>query len=399
MESLPYAIMKSRYLSFAILASVAMGVHVGGCGGNGTTSGAMSSGGHDAAGGGGSGAASGGSPGGSSGSTASDDSGDDSSSPSSGSSASSGGTSGGASGGADSSSGTGSGSSGSDASQGHIKNVFIILMENTNWSDIYQSAQAPYINSLLTNAEASYATQYFDNPAAVHPSEPNYIWLEAGSNLGDSSDDDPSASNEHNVTHLATLLDAKGVTWREYAEGITSNTCPVSSNGQYACKHVPFVFFQDVVGSPPSATSANCEPHMFAFSDLAGHLTSGNVAAYNFITPNLCDDMHGNTGCPITPETVQGDTWLQTNIPVIMASNAYKEGGAIFITWDESEGGEFPIGMIVLSPFAKGKGYNNSLKYYHSSTLRTMEEVFGVSPFLNDAANQLDLSDLFSAFP
>jgi hypothetical protein len=55
--------------------------------------------------------------------------------------------------------------------------------------------------------------------------------------------------------------------------------------------------------------------------------------------------------------------------------------------------------MILLSPFAKGKGYNNSLKYYHSSTLRTMEEVFGVSPFLNDAANQLDLSDLFSAFP
>jgi hypothetical protein len=379
--------MKSRYLSFAVLAAMAMGVDVGGCGGSGTSS-SMSSGGNDAAGGSGSGGASSGSPGGSSGSTAGD-SGDDSAAPS---------TSSGSSGGASSGS-SGSSSGGGDAGVGHIKNVFIILMENTNWSNIYQSTQAPYINSLLTNAQASYATQYFDNPAAVHPSEPNYIWLESGSNLGDTVDDDPSASNEHNVPHLATLLNAKGVSWREYAEGITSGTCPVASTGQYACKHVPFVFFQDVVGSPPSATSANCEPHMFAFSDLAGHLTSGNVAAYNFITPNLCDDMHGNTGCPVTPETVQGDTWLQTNIPIIMASNAYKEGGAIFITWDESEGGELPIGMIVLSPFAKGKGYNNTLKYYHSSTLRTVQEIFGVTPLLNDAANQIDLSDLFSAFP
>jgi hypothetical protein len=271
-------------------------------------------------------------------------------------------------------------------------------MENENWSSIYQSSQAPYINGLLSNAQASYATQYFDNPSSVHPSEPNYIWLEAGSNLGLTTDADPSASNEVNAPHLASLLQAAGISWREYAEDITTGACPIQSTGQYAAKHVPFVFFQDVVGSPPGATAANCGPHMFAFSDLAGHLTSGNVAAYNFITPNLCNDMHGNTGCPGTSEITQGDTWLATNVPVIMASDAYKSG-AIFITWDESEGGEFPIGMIVLSPFAKGHGYKNTLMYYHSSMVRTVQEIFGVSPLLNDAKNQIDLSDLFSAFP
>jgi phosphatidylinositol-3-phosphatase len=284
--------------------------------------------------------------------------------------------------------------------------VFVILMENENWSDIYQSAQAPYINGLLSSAQTSYATNYFENPDADHPSEPNYVWLEAATDKFSDDDDsfscdcDPSATNSTASTaHLATLLTAKGLSWREYAEGITSGTCPVASSGQYACKHVPFIFFQDIVGSPPSATSANCGPHMFAFSDLAGHLTSGNVAAYNFITPNLCDDMHGNTGCPATAEITQGDTWLQNNLPVIMASDAYKNGGAIFITWDESEGGEFPIGMIVISPFAKGHGYNNALKYFHSSTVRTVQEIFGLTPLLADAANQLDLSDLFSVFP
>ena len=55
--------------------------------------------------------------------------------------------------------------------------------------------------------------------------------------------------------------------------------------------------------------------------------------------------------------------------------------------------------MIVLSPFAKGSGYSNSIHYTLSSTLRTFEEIFGVTPLLGDAANQTDLSDLFAVFP
>ena len=55
--------------------------------------------------------------------------------------------------------------------------------------------------------------------------------------------------------------------------------------------------------------------------------------------------------------------------------------------------------MIVLSPHAKGQGYSNTLHYTHSSTLRTIQEIFGVTPFLGDAANAADLSDLFTAFP
>jgi len=35
----------------------------------------------------------------------------------------------------------------------------------------------------------------------------------------------------------------------------------------------------------------------------------------------------------------------------------------------------------------------------HSSTLRTIEEIFGVTPMLGDAANATDLSDLFVSFP
>jgi hypothetical protein len=69
------------------------------------------------------------------------------------------------------------------------------------------------------------------------------------------------------------------------------------------------------------------------------------------------------------------------------------------ITWDEGEGGDGPIGMIVLSPFAKGNGYSNSIHYTHGSTLRTLQGIFGITPLIRDAANQTDLNDLFAVFP
>jgi hypothetical protein len=276
-------------------------------------------------------------------------------------------------------------------------------MENNNWSSIEGSSNAPYINGLLTNAQASWCSNYYDNPAAHHPSEPNYVWLEAATNsFADVSypaafqcDCDPSPSNSTaSHSHLAYLLSQNGKTWHEYAEDITAGTCPITTSGNYATKHVPFLFFQDIVGSTPSATSQTCIANVLPYTQLATDLQNGTVANYNFITPNLCDDMH--TSCTLAGTISQGDMWLSTEVPKIMASNAYKDGGAIFITWDESEGGEFPIGMIMLSPLAKGNGYTSAIKYYHSSMVRTVQEVFlpGV-PLINDAANQPPLSDLF----
>ncbi|HET7872196.1 MAG TPA: hypothetical protein VFL42_06770, partial [Terriglobales bacterium] len=84
--------------------------------------------------------------------------------------------------------------------------------------------------------------------------------------------------------------------------------------------------------------------------------------------------------------------------PKIMVSSAFQNNGALFITWDEAENGDGPIGMIVLSPLARGGGYFNNIHYTHSSTLRTLQDIFGVTPLLRDAANAADLSDLFTPY-
>lgn len=133
---------------------------------------------------------------------------------------------------------------------------------------------------------------------------------------------------------------------------------------------------------------------MRPFTELAGDLANGTTARYNFITPNLINDMH-DSAAPLYNPVQQGDTWLSQNVPMILQSSAYQNNGLVLITWDEGVNGDGPIGMIVLSPLAKGGGYHNATFYTHSSTLRTLQKIFNVRPLLNGASTAQDLSDLF----
>jgi len=286
----------------------------------------------------------------------------------------------------------------SNPSTHHIQTVFLILMENHNWTgdgnlDIKGNLAAPYINKTLLPM-ASHAEQYY-NPPGNHPSLPNYLWLEAGTNFGIYNDNPPSQNHQGTHKHVVTQMDAARISWKSYDENISGQVCPLVDGGSYAVRHDPFVYFDDVTNHL-DPHSANCIKHVRPFTELARDLKANNVARYNFITPNVCDDMHDSCGGdPIA----HGDKWLARNLPLILKSSAYQKGGAIFITWDEANSGDGPIGMIVLSPFGKGHGYSNRLSYTHGSTLRTVQEIFGLQPFLNNAGSEKDLRDLFKVFP
>ncbi len=276
----------------------------------------------------------------------------------------------------------------------NIQTVFIILEENQNWASISGNAACPYINNGLL-PKSSYALQYY-NPPGNHPSLPNYLWLEAGTNFGILADGDALTYHESTTNHLVTLLKNAG-DFMDFLSGRhqLGPSCPLTDSGQYAAKHNPMVHFDDVTNTNNTG-STYCIANVRPFTELAGDLQSNVVTRYNFITPNLCDDMHGNTGC-LTGNALltAGDTWLSNTVAEIVSSQAYSNNGVIFVTWDEGEGEDGPIGMIVLSPLAKGGGYANTLHYTHSSTLLTMQEIFNVGPLLGDAANATDLSDLF----
>jgi hypothetical protein len=379
------------------------------------------------------------------------------------------------------------GASATAEDQSEIKTVFVIAMENHNWTQpdnqfsgriqqIFQNSNAPFINSLVNgtspgfvvddgrmasiSGQVAYATAYHNvlatpggNNPHIHPSEPNYLWSEGGTNFGVLNDNDPFAptggTNQNISQHLSTLLTRAGKTWRSYQEDIdlarnvagqlTNSplprnqwTVPLSSfsgifapgfvnafNGSnqfnYAAKHNPMVFFTNTNGGNDTSPANPLSQHYAPLQQLAADLASAKMADYNWITPNQFNDMHtaltgGYKGLTGDAANIrQGDDFLSKLVPTIMASKAYKENGVIVIWWDESESdgvaGDNPdefdhtIGEIIISPLAhanvNGLPYASSVNLTHSSDLRTLQEVFRLQPFLGDAANGNDLSDLF----
>jgi hypothetical protein len=351
----------------------------------------------------------------------------------------------------------------------------VIAMENHNWTQpanqftggiqqIYQNPAAPFINSLVDGTagaiseQVAYATAYHNvlatpngNNPIIHPSEPNYLWAEAGTNFGVLNDNDPfgpSGTNQNTSQHLTAFLTKAGRTWRSYQEDtdlpssggkLTSNiplpqnmwTVPLVSvkgtftsgfNGynfsnqyDYAAKHNPMAFFTDTNGGN-DPTPANPLAKQYApLQQLQLDLDADMAADYNWITPNQHNDMHttltaGFQGLSADPAKIkQGDSFLSQIVPMIMASNAYKNHGVIMLWWDESEkdgvAGDLAddfnhtLPFIIISKDAHknvdSRPYASPFNYSHSSFLRTMQLIYGVGPFLGDAANAADLSDLF----
>ena len=282
-----------------------------------------------------------------------------------------------------------------------IKVVFVIAFENHDSGQVYGNvAEAPYINNVLLPAYA-HSTNFGDLLPAL-PSEPHYVWMEAGTNeFSDHTfkgDGDPSPTNSTGSTaHLVTQIESahNGTSWMSYQEGLNDNTgrCPIQSSGHYAAKHNPFVFFRDVSGDPPSTANAYCAAHHKNFKLLAGDLKAGTVATYNFITPNQCNDMHGAADCRIDNQIVASDAWLQKKLPpIIDYVNAHQ--GAIFLVWDEGKRTNL-MPFIAIGPTVK-KGYASTVKLDHSAQLKSIEKILHL-PILPTVSTANDFADLFEA--
>ena len=335
----------------------------------------------------------------------------------SGGGATGGGSGGGATGGGSGGSATGGGSGGGATGGGSgggaftgIPTVFVIMMENKNEGGVYGNSGAPYINTTLM-AQYAHSTNYTDCEFSVIPSEPHYVWQEAGTSTFSDwvalTDSDPSSSNSTaDTTHLVTQLKtaANGRTWRSYQEDLSASTgaCPVHSSGFYKAKHDPFVFFQDVAGAPPSATNAECAAHHRAYtpSGFQADLAANDVAAYTFITPDICHDMHGDASCTngCTSGTAaacvtQGDLWLSQNVPAIIDyMNAH--GGVLLLTWDEPETGSTQP-FLVVGPHVKA-GYTSTVNVTHSSYVKSVEQILRL-PVMSRVTSANDFSDFFEA--
>jgi acid phosphatase len=274
--------------------------------------------------------------------------------------------------------------------QGGFTTVFTILFENHDYKEIVGSPDAPYINSLID--QGGLATNYFDS--GTHPSLPNYLYLISGDTqypgiIDVNPDWIPYFPSD--ADNLGNQMEQAGIAWRSYQES-SATACNLDTMGDYAPKHDPFLYFTNIQKGPNDL----CANRNVDYSQFPADLAAGTYK-YMWITPNLVNDGHNPTNDPVTG-LKQSDAWLSKELPKILASDAYKSGGVIFITWDEAEGrngdDKDQVPMIILSPKIKSPGYKSSTKLTHASYLATLEELYGL-PKLKAAANAATLFEFF----
>jgi hypothetical protein len=256
--------------------------------------------------------------------------------------------------------------------------VYVLVMENHEYSSVVGSGSAPYLNSLI--GKYGLATDY---TGVGHPSEPNYIALFSGSTQGVADD----GTHNLSATNLADQLEAKGKTWsvfvQDYPGGCFNGSSSggtgegIGTAGNYARKHNPAISFTDISSSPSRCARI-------------ANFGNFNPAAADFelIVPNDCNDMHS---CSIAT----GDAFLQTFVPRITSSPAFANS-ALFITFDEgtsSIGGGGRVATVVISSLTRA-GFTSATPHDHYSILRTVEDAWGLG-CLAKACSAANMGEFF----
>jgi len=313
-----------------------------------------------------------------------------------------------------------------------IKHVFVINLENKSFDETWgTTSEAPYLSQTL-KAQGAFLSDYY---AIGHVSLDNYIAEISGQGPSKQTQSDCIGSYSEfvstgtgalqqalgdgcvypkTVKTIADQLTAKKLTWKGYMEdmatpckhpviGTKDDSVVATATNGYATRHNPFVYFHSIIDSPSCA--ANDVPLTALTTDLASLRTTAN---YSMITPNLCNDGH-DARCPdgSTGGLTSANTWLQTWVPKILASPAFKKDGLLMVTFDEAEptgttadasacctkaappnvpnaslippgpgGGK--IGAVLVSPFIKA-GTTSSTPYNHYAMLCSMENIFGLT--------------------
>jgi hypothetical protein len=307
-----------------------------------------------------------------------------------------------------------------------IKHVFVIVLENKDYGETFGAqSHAPYLAKTLVG-RGQLLTQYhgighlsLDNYIAMVSGQPPNPYTQADAPLyanfvgtGPNADGvwvGQGSVYPSGVKTIADQLEAKGLTWKGYMEdmgtpcrhpavGAPDQTQNARADDQYAARHNPFMYFHSIIDRP--ACAKNVVDLKALQGDLASTATTPN---YTFVTPDLCSDAHDEPCADGRPGgLVSANAFLQTWVPRITGSPAYRKDGMLIVTFDEagSDGsdccneptgpntpnnagpnpgnGGGRTGTVLLSRYVR-PGATNNTPYNHYSLLRSIEDLFGLA--------------------
>jgi hypothetical protein len=278
------------------------------------------------------------------------------------------------------------------------------MLENAARSLVLQNS---YMSSLRSQGV------FLNNAYGLtHPSQPNYTASTGGDTFGINGDDpywvapyvtsaDPNS--EPPVTSIVDLLEAKGLTWKAYAENIQpvdiaqpppilfqppSNPVypPVGpqpspqSSPLFARRHVPFLSYPNIVSNPQRAAKI-----VNAQAEFEPDLAAGKLPNYSWYTPNLVNNGHSIEESNGTLEQVVPGAQNIDDIAAFLQSflgpdplTKFPPKTLIAITFDESfPYSEYDIYTLLIGDLLDA-GTSRIEPYGHYSLLRSIEDNFGI---------------------
>ncbi len=253
----------------------------------------------------------------------------------------------------------------------HFKHVILIVLENEG---LHRALAVPYFAALTKQGA------WFSNYHAVgHPSYPNYLALISGSTLGFTSD---TQGDPLDGPTIADQLEARGLTWKQYAEDYPGNCFRGNTAGgmylnsfahgiighPYARKHVPFLSFASIQNNPKRCARV-VDGDQF-MRDARGD----SLPNYSFYTPNMRHDGHD------TPIDTAAN-WLRGFLGRLQALPAMHDSTLVVVTFDEGippEYSENTVLTVMLADSIAPGEYKQRVTHY--GLLRSIENNFGLSP-------------------
>jgi phosphatidylinositol-3-phosphatase len=329
-----------------------------------------------------------------------------------------------------------------------VKNVFLIVLGENGYEETFgDTSAAPYLAKTLPEQGELLSNYYavaggaLANQIALISGQgptmetaancPSYTDISPGTAAADGQVEGSGCVYPAATPTLPVQLAEKELQWKAYVEDIGNGaaaglptTCRHPSLGTpdgsqapvpgdaYETWRNPFVYFHSLVDGPECAKSD------VGLEQLAPDLkTATKTPALSYIVPSACHDggeLPCEPGQPAGP--LAAEAFLQTVVPEIEASPAYKEGGLIAITSAQAPqagpkadassccispaypnlpvpatvepstgpvkptGGGGRVGLLLISPFVAPGTVDESGYYNHFSLLLSIEELFELEP-------------------
>jgi acid phosphatase len=244
-----------------------------------------------------------------------------------------------------------------------VSKVVLIIFENKNADPVGRQS----FFGKLAREGANFTNFY----ALAHPSQPNYIALVSGSTDG--------VRGNSNVRLERSNLGQKLKSWKSYAEGYPKNPnakCDLRPTiGRYARKHEPFLSFADI------QDSSTCE-HITDLEDFFADAKAHQLPDFSLIIPDLDHDAHDK------PIQFAND-WFRDRFTPIIEDAEFKRDVLFIITFDENDTKFKRTGNRIYTVFWGDGVIQQTVPdvYDHYDLLRTLEEIFGVSPMTQNDGN------------